>query len=394
MAVRLYRSTTRLIQINAEPAAARSASFMHGAAAPLFPSAAFLWPALAAELASEFASLLAREIVNFAIGPAPEPNDREPPWTTRNEVALELDSVRLRDFSASSDGVATLICAPYALHGSTITDLAHEHSLVAALKDAGLQRLLVTDWRSARQDMRFRSIDNYLADLNVLVDHVGGKVDLIGLCQGGWMALVYAACFPAKVRKLVLAAAPIDISAGASKISELARNTPMSIFNDLVEIGGGRVLGHHALQLWDRSSFDSVTMHQLLQAEDAIGSQAFRGLEARFQQWQAWTVDLPGTYYLQAVEQLFKDNRLATGRFVALGRRVDLSSLRCPMFLLAARDDEVVASEQLFAAERLVDRHSAIRKATAPCTHLGLFMGRKTLASIWPKIARWITRSA
>ena len=184
--------------------------------------------------------------------------------------------------------------------------------------------------------MRFRSIDNYLADLNVLVDHVGGKVDLIGLCQGGWMALVYAACFPAKVRKLVLAAAPIDISAGASKISELARNTPMSIFNDLVEIGGGRVLGHHALQLWDRSSFDSVTMHQLLQAEDAIGSQTFRGLEARFQQWQAWTVDLPGTFYLQAVEQLFKENRLATGRFVALGRRVDLSSLRRPMFLLAA----------------------------------------------------------
>ena len=64
------------------------------------------------------------------------------------------------------------------------------------------------------------------------------------------------------------------------------------------------------------------------------------------------------------------------------------------MFLLAARDDEVVAPEQLFAAERLVDRHSAIRKATAPCTHLGLFMGRKPSASIWPKIARWITRSA
>ena len=57
---------------------------------------------------------------------------------------------------------------------------------------------------------------------------------------------------------------------------------------------------------------------------------------------------------MQVVEHLFKENRLATGRFVALGRRVELSELRCPLFLLAARDDEVVASEQIFATERLV----------------------------------------
>ena len=50
----------------------------------------------------------------------------------------------------------------------------------------------MTDWRSASADMRFLGIDEYLADLNVLVDRVGGLVDLIGLCQGGWLSLVYA----------------------------------------------------------------------------------------------------------------------------------------------------------------------------------------------------------
>jgi len=34
--------------------------------------------------------------------------------------------------------------------------------------------------------------DDYLAGLNVLVDHLGGLVDLVGLCQGGWLSLVYA----------------------------------------------------------------------------------------------------------------------------------------------------------------------------------------------------------
>jgi len=43
----------------------------------------------------------------------------------------------------------------------------------------------MTDWRSASADMRFLGIDEYLAEFNVLVDHVGGLVDLIGLCQGG-----------------------------------------------------------------------------------------------------------------------------------------------------------------------------------------------------------------
>jgi poly(3-hydroxyalkanoate) synthetase len=84
------------------------------------------------------------------------------------------------------------------LHSATVADLETGHSLVAALGRAGVRRLFVTDWRSATGDMRFLGIDDYLSALNVAVDQIGQKVDLIGLCQGGWMALVYAARFPTK----------------------------------------------------------------------------------------------------------------------------------------------------------------------------------------------------
>jgi pimeloyl-ACP methyl ester carboxylesterase len=127
---------------------------------------------------------------------------REPRWTTPNRVALELPAMRLREFSADGDGIATLVCAPLALHDATLTDFAPDHSLVAALQMAGLRNLFVTDWRSASPDMRFFSIDSYLADLNVVVDELGGCANLIGMCQGGWMALVYAARYPGKVRGL------------------------------------------------------------------------------------------------------------------------------------------------------------------------------------------------
>jgi poly(3-hydroxyalkanoate) synthetase len=360
-----------------------------------FPSAAFLWPALAAEAASEFAAIAAREFTSLAIGSPPPPNGREPPWATPHEVALELGTLRLRDFSTSGHGNASLICAPYALHAATITDFAADHSLVAALQRAGVQRLFVTDWRTADPDMRFLSIDDYLAELNVVVDELGGEVDLIGLCQGGWMAMVYAARFPGKVRRLVLAGAPIDIAAGDSTLSGRARETPMSVFRTLVELGSGRVLGHRLLQFWDPLSSDRKAVHRLLQPLYPVDSSAFRELDARFRDWYAWTLDLPGVYYLQVVEQLYKENRLPAGRFAALGRQIDLSKVQCPLFLLAARDDEVVAPEQLFAAERLVGtQRDSILKSTAPCEHLGLFMGRAILSNSWPAIAHWLVQPA
>jgi poly(3-hydroxybutyrate) depolymerase len=358
-----------------------------------FACAALLWPALVAESASEIASAVARELVSLAIEPQPQGSVRESQWATQNCVALELPTVRLRDFSTAGEGIATLLCAPFALHGCTITDFALGHSLVAALQGAGMTRVFVTDWRSASPDMRFLSIDNYLADLNVLVDELGSRVNLLGLCQGGWMALIYAARFPGKVARLALAGAPIDLAAGKSKLSELAHDTPIPIFRELVDIGGGRILGQHALQFWAPNFPDPEAVRALLQSPHAIGSAGFRRLEARFRDWYASTLDLPGTYYLQVVGHLFKENRLAAGRFVALSRKVDLSKLHCPLFLLAAREDDVVAPEQIFATGHLVDRRQcSIDKAVAPCGHLGLFMGREILARIWPDIARWLLR--
>ena len=183
----------------------------------------------------------ARELAHLAAGEPSNSTPREPRWTTPNRVALELPSMRLREFSADDDDIATLVCAPLALHDATLTDFAPGHSLVAALQMAGLRNLFVTDWRSASPDMRFFSIDSYLADLNVAMDQLGGCANLVGVCQGGWMALVYAARYPGKVRGLVLAGAPVDINAGESELSRLARSAPASMAKQLVDLGDGRV---------------------------------------------------------------------------------------------------------------------------------------------------------
>ena len=180
-----------------------------------------------------------------------EPDQRpKPEWTTPNHVRLDLTTLELRDFSTANDGVATLVCAPFALHSATIADFAPGHSLVQTLAHNGCRRIFVTDWRSATRDMRLLTIDNYLAELNVAVDEIGAPVDLVGLCQGGVMALIYAARFPSKVRKLVLAGAPVDLNAGASLLSVTARNLPLGLFDEVVRLGEGRVLGQRVIDLW------------------------------------------------------------------------------------------------------------------------------------------------
>ena len=102
---------------------------------------------------------------------------------------------------------------------------------------------------------------------------------------------------------------------------------------------------------------------------------------------------MPGTYYLQVARRLFKENQIAEGRFVALGHPVDLAGVRAPIFLLAARDDEIVGPGQLLVTAGLVGTpKGAIETSTEPCGHLSLFLGARTTGGTWQRIGRWLSR--
>src|SRR4029453_17810380 len=234
----------------------------------------WLWPLEAAKLAlHSYAQWFADQ------KPAPSrAPDREPlAWTTPNAEVLQLPSMRLREFSRGSAGQQpVVVCAPYALHGALIADFATSHSLVEALQKDGVNRIYVPDWRSATPEMRYLSIDNYLADLNVAIDEIGAPVDLVGLCQGGWLSLVYAARFPGKVRRLVLAGAPVDISA-PSDLSKMVATVPQPAFEQMVQQGDGLVSGEHMLKLWN-VPFSQHDVEATLQRNLGDGSDEARRL--------------------------------------------------------------------------------------------------------------------
>jgi poly(3-hydroxyalkanoate) synthetase len=354
-----------------------------GGASPVsWPDDPLLWPLAAT-----------RNAINACLwwmdrGPPAQRGPSQLAWTTANRIALELPTFSLRDFSRKRGGHAALICAPYALHRALIADFAPGHSIVEALLLGGVDRLFLTDWRSASSAMRYLAIDNYLADLNVAIDEIGPPLDLIGLCQGGWMSLLYAARFPEKVRRLVLVGTPVDVSV-ESELSQMVARATTSAFEGLVTSGGGLARGADLVRLWHAEPDIETALQRNLAPEDA-GALALR---ERFAHWHAEPLDLPGMFYLETVEKIFRDNRLAKGSFVALGRELQLSRLATPVFLLAGSDDDVVPQAQALATARLLGTPSAlIASEVAPSTHLGLFIGTATLADAWPRIANWLSR--
>lgn len=356
----------------------------------------WFWPLAAeVELAEEGSKLFADNL-KYAAEAATIMAPPLPEWATRNSVLLDLPTMHLRDFStrlSGADGIPVLIDTPYAGHSSTIADYDKGQSLVETLLGCGLQRVLVTDWKSATDAMKDFGIDIYLADLNVAIDSLGGKVHLVGLCQGGWMSAMFAARFPGKVVSLVLAGSPIDTAAGDGPIKRMAHQLPLSFYQEMVDAGGGRMLGKFMLAGWKNMHPGEQYLNKYLDLYEHIEDKSYIKRTERFEAWYENAIDLPGRWYLQAIKELFKENRLARGSFVALGETISLKNITVPVYLLAGESDDITTKEQVFRAEDLVGtpRHE-IAKKLAPGGHIGLFMGSRTLQDVWPEIGAWIKR--
>ena len=313
-----------------------------------------------------------------------------PKLATPNRPRLDLRTMVLREYGVPN-GLSTLVIAPYAGHTAMIADYHRGQSLIETLLANGIAHVALTDWKSATEDMKDLEIDNYLAEMIVAIDDLGGRVNLVGLCQGGWVAAMVAARFPQKVNSLVLAGAPIDTDAGNGPVKRMAHASPLSFYSELVALGGGLMKGRFMLQGWKNMHPEQHYIKDHVDLYEHIDDRIYLEKEETFESWYENPIDLPGRWYLQVITQLFKENRLAKGTFQGLGRRLDLHDVACPTYLLAGADDDITTAEQVLdAAKYLGTPASEIATSTVPGGHVGLFMGARTLKEHWPPIVRWI----
>jgi polyhydroxyalkanoate depolymerase len=348
------------------------------------------WPmAMAAGMLEAGTELYARN-VKFAEEEIKIHDELRPKLATPNRLRLDLRTMRLRDYGKLG-GLPTLIDAPHAGHTAMIADYHKGQSLIETLLANGIDHVSLTDWKSATDDMKDLEIDNYLAEVIVAIDDLGGRVNLVGLCQGGWMAAMVAARFPDKVNSLVLAGSPIDTDAGNGPIKRMAHASPMSFYEDLVALGGGLMKGKFMLQGWKNMHPEQHYIQDQVDLYEHIDDPVYVSKEETFNSWYENPIDLPGRWYLQVIVQLFKENRLAKGKFIGLGCRLNLRNITCPAYLLAGASDDITTPEQVLDADKLIGTPKEhIVQTIVPGGHIGMFMGARTLKEHWPAIARWI----
>jgi poly(3-hydroxyalkanoate) synthetase len=348
------------------------------------------WPvAMAAALAEEEVGLYAKNL-KFVEEEIKIHDELRPRLATPNKVRLDLRTMVLRDYGKPG-GIPALVDAPHAGHTAMIADYRKGQSLIETLLANGINHVALTDWKPATEDMKDLEIDNYLAEVLVAIDDLGGCVNLVGLCQGGWVSAMIAARFPDKVNALVLAGSPIDTDAGSGPIKLMVHESPLSFYEELVELGGGLMKGKFMLQGWKNMHPAQHYIEDHIDLYEHIDDPAYLAKEEAFESWYENPIDLPGRWYIQVIRQLFKENRLAKGEFVGLGRKLNLHNITCPAYLLAGTNDDITTPEQVLdAAKYLGTPKDRIVQETVPGGHIGLFMGGRTLKEHWPQIARWL----
>ncbi len=321
-----------------------------------------------------------------------------PDWSSPNQVVFESPIARLRDFSHAGERgpVPTLVLPPQAGHDSCIVDYSAAQSQMRAIVASGLTRAFSLDWIGATRQTADASIDDYLDVIDQAIDHCGGRVNLIGDCQGGWLATIYAALEPERVNTLTLAGAPIDFHAGEPVIHEVLRQLSpggdLRFYEALVAAGGGVLKGEHML-----SGFILISPQDEMSRQLAL----LRHLDdpqhvARYQEFEDWfkyTQDIPGAFYLWIVRHLFRDNSLVSGSLSVRGHRVDLSRIAMPLNLLAGATDHITPPDQVFAIASLASTPpDLVLRDITPGGHLGLFMGHESLRDHWPPLLAEILR--
>lgn len=313
-------------------------------------------------------------------------------WTTPNRVIGENEAHRLRDFSALPDGPhKPLLIVPPEVNQSTIVDFAPGQSLVQAALDHGFTRVAAIEWRDVESSATAagRDIDDSVATIRDAMETLGGRVHLLGVCQGGWESAIAAALAPNTTASLTLVAAPMDFHAGSGAVKQISQLMPMVAYRSLVLRGRGAMpgklisTGFDLLSPFQRFVLNPFSVWARLDDDDWMQR------HHRMQDWYHSPKDLPGPLYLRAVRELFKENRLIQGRLVACGRTVDLAAIRCPLCLVAGRRDHITPPPQLWAARQAVSSQH-VHEVETDGGHIGTFMGRTELREQWPGIFAWL----
>ena len=323
--------------------------------------------------------------------------------TTPADEIYREDMVRLYKYRPLVDktaGVSVLIV--YALVGRyQMIDLEADRSFVRKLLAAGVDVYMV-DWGHPTRAQRWLTIDDYVSGyLDTCIDVIReretvGKVNLIGICQGGVFSTCYAALFPEKVRNLVLMVTPLDfhgdagnkLERGSGYMNLWARALSPSDIDSLIDTLGnspGSMVGFAFMMMNPIGNLTKYTIDLIDILDDDKKLLNF----LRMERWLADRPSNPGEVVRQWFKDLYQGNKLIKNQLELGGCRVNLGRITMPVLNVFAQGDVVIpnACSQGMGA---IFGSKDYSELGVPGGHIGTFVGGKAQNILGPTIVDWL----
>ena len=105
--------------------------------------------------------------------------------------------------------------------------------------------------------------------------------------------------------------------------------------------------------------------------------------------WANEYVAFPGEFFRDWVRDFYQGNKLVRGELVFGGRPVRLRDIRCPIFVVGAKEDYIAPPACVRA---LIDAVGSQEKdyIELPGGHISLIAGRGAATHCWPKVSGWL----
>lgn len=259
-----------------------------------------------------------------------------------------------------------VIVPPQAGHTSHIADYDYNQSLVQTAQRYSNHPVYIIHWHNGIPNTQ---IDDLLDQFRDVAD----QAHIVGLCQAGWLATIYASLNP--VKSLTIAGAPIDFHAGNGFITKISKMIPYATYESIVHQHQGVMPGAYMVHGWKNSNPHDRYFYDYIDICKSSFNVAKMKKIKKFREWYEYPQDISGNWYLWCIRNLFKENKLAA--------LYDLTNIKCPVNIVVGSNDEITLPEQSFALKRYVD--DTVDYTIDNVGHIGVFMSKKA-QGVWGKV--------
>jgi poly(3-hydroxybutyrate) depolymerase len=332
-------------------------------------------------------------------------------------VALEKPFCRLLRFKRYTDDLnvlsqmkdqpTVLVVAPLSGHHSTLL----RETVKQLLKS---HKVYITDWTDARMvplEVGPFHLDDYIADVQEFIRHVGGADShVISVCQPTVPVLaaisLMASRGEATPRSMTMMGGPIDARKSPTAVNNLAMNRSYSWFENNVIYrvptnfpGAGRAVYPGFLQ---HTGFVAMNPDRHLSSHydyfldlvrgDDEGAEAHR----RFYDEYNAVLDMPAEYYLDTIKTVFQDFALVNGTWEVDGQFVRPQDIATTALLTVEGElDDISGAGQTKAAHDIcsgVPKQHQFHYDAIGAGHYGIFSGRRWRDNVYPQVRDFIAK--